>query len=109
MTSLDAELVSERSHHETCRAVMAAMVEGAAEHVVTGEDVSASGADAEALGYTLRSRAREMAELPETPLFFGRLDFAESGAAGEHRGGRYHIGRRRIGIDPTVPPLVVDW
>ncbi|OPC79068.1 AAA family ATPase [Embleya scabrispora] len=109
MTSLDAELVSERSHHETCRAVLAAMVEGAAEHVVTGEDVSASGADAEALGYTLRSRAREMAELPETPLFFGRLDFAETGAAGEHRGGRYHIGRRRIGIDPTVPPLVVDW
>ncbi|MFI1581880.1 HelD family protein [Embleya sp. NPDC020630] len=109
MTSLDAELVRERSHHETCRAVLAAMVEGAAEHVVTGEDVSASGADAEALGYTLRSRAREMAELPETPLFFGRLDFAESGAAGEHRGGRYHIGRRRIGIDPTVPPLVVDW
>ncbi|MFE5333631.1 HelD family protein [Embleya sp. NPDC056575] len=109
MTSLDAELVSERSHHEACRAVMAAMVEGAAEHVVTGEDVSASGADAEALGYTLRSRAREMAELPETPLFFGRLDFAESGAAGEHRGGRYHIGRRRIGVDPTVPPLVVDW
>ncbi|MFI1384071.1 HelD family protein [Embleya sp. NPDC020886] len=109
MTPLDAELGRERAYHEVCREAMAAMVAGATEHVRTGADVSASGADAEALGYTLRSRAREMDELPDTPLFFGRLDFVETEAAGEHRGGRYHIGRRRIGTDPAVPPLVVDW
>ncbi|MYS85606.1 HelD family protein [Embleya scabrispora] len=109
MTPLDAELDRERAYHEVCREAMAAMVAGAAEHVLTGADVSASGADAEALGYTLRSRAREMDELPDTPLFFGRLDFVGTEAAGEHRGGCYHIGRRRIGTDPAVPPLVVDW
>jgi DNA helicase IV len=81
------------------------MVDGAGEHVVTGEDVSASGADAEVLGYRLRSRAKEMRELPEGPMFFGRLDFA----GGEHAGQRYHLGRLRISEHPAAPPLVVDW
>ncbi|MFI1723259.1 HelD family protein [Streptomyces sp. NPDC020489] len=92
----------ERAHHDTCRAALAAMVEGAQEHVVTGEDVSASGADAEVLGYRLRSRAKEMRELPEGPLFFGRLDSAVDGR-------RLYIGRLRISEQPAAPPLVVDW
>ncbi|MGQ4421218.1 hypothetical protein ACN6LL_000720, partial [Streptomyces violaceoruber] len=50
-TALQRALDRERAHHEHCRTVLAAMVEGAQEHVVTGEDVSASGADAEVLGY----------------------------------------------------------
>jgi DNA helicase IV len=95
----------ERAHHDTCRAALAAMVDGAQEHVVVGEDVSASGADAEVLGYQLRSRAKEMRELPEGPLFFGRLDFD----AGEHAGQSYHLGRMRISEHPAAPPLVVDW
>ncbi|MEU9186804.1 AAA family ATPase [Streptomyces sp. NPDC048484] len=126
--SLAASLRRERDHHALCRAALAAMVDGAQEHVVTGEDVSASGADAEVLGYRLRSRAKEMRELPEGPLFFGRLDFARSdsgqagpgpggpdsesdrrGAAGDHAGQSYHIGRRRISEHPAAPPLVVDW
>ncbi|MET9384650.1 AAA family ATPase [Streptomyces sp. NPDC002928] len=102
---LRQDLRHERAHHDTCRAALAAMVEGAQEQVVTGEDVSASGADAEVLGYQLRSKAKEMRELPEGPLFFGRLDFAE----GEHAGQRYHLGRLRISADPAAPPLVVDW
>lgn len=81
------------------------MVDGAQEHVVTGEDVSAGGADAEVLGYQLRSRAKEMRELPAGPLFFGRLDFD----AGEHAGQSYHVGRMRISEHPAAPPLVVDW
>ncbi|MDT0570981.1 AAA family ATPase [Streptomyces sp. DSM 3412] len=84
------------------------MVEGAGEQVVVGEDVSASGADAEVLGYRLRSRAKEMRELPEGPLFFGRLDFAAR-ARSDHAGQSYHLGRLRISEDPAVPPLVVDW
>jgi len=124
MTSPDPVLVTsltqERAYHDTCRAALAAMVDGAQEHVVTGEDVSASGADAEVLGYRLRSRAKEMRELPEGPLFFGRLDFGQSdfgrldfggecGGAGEHAGQSYHVGRRRITEHPSAPPLVVDW
>ncbi|MDQ1037136.1 hypothetical protein QFZ75_003552 [Streptomyces sp. V3I8] len=105
-----ARLRHERVHHDLCRAALAAMVDGAQEHVVTGEDVSASGADAEVLGYVLRSRAKEMRELPEGPLFFGRLDFGtDSGTAGDHAGQSYHVGRRRISEHPAAPPLVVDW
>ncbi|WP_149827404.1 HelD family protein [Streptomyces tailanensis] len=103
-------LIHERTYHDTCRAAFAAMVEGAGERVVVGEDVSASGADAEVLGYQLRSHAKELRELPEGPLFFGRLDFAEADAdADGHAGQSYHIGRLRISEHPALPPLVVDW
>ncbi|MCL8014986.1 AAA family ATPase [Streptomyces sp. AS02] len=104
MTSTDPALYHalrhERAHHDRCRAALAAMVDGAQEHVVTGEDVSASGADAEVLGYQLRSRAKEMRELPEGPLFFGRLETDRQSL---------HIGRLRITERPADPPLVVDW
>lgn len=83
------------------------MVDGAEEQVVTGEDVSASGADAEVLGRQLRGQARDLRELPEGPLFFGKLDFGPGG--GEHAGQSYHIGRLRITEHPAAPPLVVDW
>ncbi|WP_406372895.1 AAA family ATPase [Streptomyces sp. NBC_00647] len=103
-------LSRERAFHDTCRAALAAMVDGAEEQVVTGEDVSASGADAEVLGYVLRSQAKELRELPQGPLFFGRLDFEEArAAAGDHAGQSYHIGRLRIREHPAAPPLVVDW
>ncbi|MET9731413.1 AAA family ATPase [Streptomyces sp. NPDC006458] len=109
MTSADLThaLLHERAHHDACRAALAAMVEGAGEQVVTGEDVSASGADAEVLGRRLRSRAKALRELPEGPLFFGRLDFGPD--AGDHSGQRYHLGRLRISEHPAAPPLVVDW
>ncbi|MGW1614520.1 HelD family protein [Streptomyces sp. NPDC002285] len=100
MTSLHHELARERAHHDRCRTALTAMVDGAQEHVVTAEDVSASGADAEVLGYRLRSRAKAMRELPVGPLFFGRLD-ADRQAL--------HIGRMRISEDVAAPPLVVDW
>lgn len=101
-------LAQERRYHDICRAALRGMVEGAQERVVTGSDVSASGADAEVLGYRFRSHAKALRELPEAPLFFGRLDFGDEGA-GEHRRQRYYIGRLRITEDPAVPPLVVDW
>jgi DNA helicase IV len=111
MTSLDPALTetlhAERAYHDTCRTALTAMVEGAAEQVVVGEDVSASGADAEVLGYRLRSQAKAMRELPPGPLFFGRLDFAADDPG--HGGQSYHVGRLRITEDPTAPPLVVDW
>ncbi|MFJ8020801.1 HelD family protein [Streptomyces sp. NPDC096311] len=111
MTSTDPalarSLTHERAHHDACRAGLAAMVDGAEEQVVTGEDVSASGADAEVLGRQLRGQARDLRELPEGPLFFGKLDFAPGG--GEHAGQSYHIGRLRITEHPAAPPLVIDW
>ncbi|MEU6103741.1 HelD family protein [Streptomyces flaveolus] len=123
MTSPDPALryalARERAHHEHCRTALAAMVDGAREHVVTGEDVSASGADAEVLGHRLRSRAKALDELPEGPLFFGRLDLAGRDGDGdpespeqpgqEDDGRTLHIGRLRITENPAAPPLVVDW
>ncbi|WP_235967607.1 HelD family protein [Streptomyces mesophilus] len=112
MSTIGQELTRERAHHDHCRTALTAMIEGAHEQVVVGENASASGADAEVLGYQLRSRAKEMTELPEGPLFFGRLDFAgvrDGGVAGDHRGQSYHIGRLRISEHPAAPPLVVDW
>ncbi|MGW0879726.1 HelD family protein [Streptomyces sp. NPDC002671] len=106
-TALTDTLHIERAYHDTCRAALTAMVEGAAEQVVIGEDASASGADAEVLGYQLRSQAKALRELPPGPLFFGRLDFARSDP--EHGGQNYHVGRIRITEDPAAPPLVVDW
>ncbi|WP_369170337.1 AAA family ATPase [Streptomyces sp. R28] len=104
--ALRQALADERAHHDRCRTALAAMVAGAQEQVVVGEDVSASGADAEVLGYQLRSQAKELSELPEGPLFFGRLDFGEGG---EHAGQSYRVGRLRITEHPAAPPLVVDW
>ncbi|MFF9641824.1 HelD family protein [Kitasatospora aureofaciens] len=106
---LDGELARERSYVESCRAASARQVADAAHQVVAGQDVSGDGASAEALGRYLRTRAKRMKELPESPAFFGRLDFGDAPEAGDHRGQRYYVGRRRISEDPTVPPLVVDW
>ncbi|RKT19357.1 DNA helicase IV [Streptomyces sp. 1114.5] len=106
---LDGELRRERAYVEVCRAALARQIEDASHQVVAGEDVSGDGASAEALGRYLRTRAKQMKELPESPSFFGRLDFADTPQAGEHRRQRYYVGRQRISEDPTVPPLVVDW
>ncbi|WP_328977113.1 AAA family ATPase [Streptomyces canus] len=103
--ALKEALHRERIHHDRCRTALAAMIDGAQEQVVVGEDVSASGADAEVLGYQLRSQAKEMRELPEGPLFFGKLEFDR----GDHAGQAYHLGRLRITEHPAAPPLVVDW
>ncbi|MFJ3899994.1 HelD family protein [Streptomyces sp. NPDC090025] len=98
---LRQDLERERAHHEDCRAALVRMTEGVEEQVVVGEDTAASGADAEVLGYALRSRAKVFRELPPGPLFFGRLDLAD--------GQVHHIGRRRVAEHPAAPPLVVDW
>ncbi|MYQ59222.1 AAA family ATPase, partial [Streptomyces sp. SID4926] len=99
-----------RAHHARCRAAVEAAREAAHDHVLSGATVSASGADAEVLGRALRGHARDLDELPPGPLFFARIDFVpESARAGGHAGQRYHLGRRRVSEDPTVPPLVVDW
>ncbi|WP_432013183.1 HelD family protein [Streptomyces cucumeris] len=107
--ALTGQLAEERAYHDSCRAALDRMVRGAGDQVITGEDVSGSGADAEVLGRHLRSYAKELAEEPDTPLFFGRLDFGHDPEAGDHRGQRYHIGRRRIVEHPSAPPMVIDW
>jgi len=49
----------------------------------------------------LHRRAESLRDLPDTPLFFGRLDYAEGGSP-------FHIGRRHV-HDPQGTPVVIDW
>src|ERR1700731_3049707 len=65
----------------------------------------------------LYHRAESLKDLPDTPLFFGRLDYAhppepgysetgisEDGVAGQS----FHIGRRHVHA-PDGTPAVIDW
>lgn len=79
----------------------------------------------------LHRRAEALRDLPDAPLFFGRLDYADDsvgapgvtagGTEGPARGGggggpswqalpgeRFHIGRRHI-HDADGHPVVIDW
>ncbi len=57
----------------------------------------------------LYRRAESLRDIPDTPLFFGRLDYAAEAAAGEGVAGhRFHVGRRHI-HDPDGHPVVIDW
>lgn len=125
--SPQTELDAERAWTDRCRAALdrtdaatrCRVAEGAG--ILTGrhsgesaaEGVAADGASAEALGRTLRGLAKEVSEEPDGPPFFGRLDFGDEGPAGEeagdHRGQRYYLGRRRVSEHPSAPPLVLDW
>ncbi|WP_432070932.1 HelD family protein [Streptomyces sp. AA1529] len=125
--ALRVELAAERAYTELCRTALGTAESAARDRVREGagvltgqhsgeaaaEGVAADGASAEALGRRLRSRAAELHTEPEGPPFFGRLDFLGAGRggeeAGEHRGQRYYIGRRRVSEHPSAPPLVLDW
>ena len=59
-------------------------------------------------------RAEALKDLPDTPLFFGRLDYGAAGPAdadGDEmrpHGESFHIGRRHV-HDPAGHPVVIDW
>ena len=63
----------------------------------------------------LHRRAEALKDLPGTPLFFGRLDYAADAAEPQRppddavpRGETFHIGRRHV-HDPGGHPVVIDW
>ncbi|MER7131496.1 HelD family protein [Streptosporangium saharense] len=104
-TGLDGE----RAYLEECRAALRGMLDGARLNVVVGEHVAGDRYSAERLGRHLKSLAKQLAEEPEGPAFFGRLDFGDGPDAGDHRGQRYYIGRRHISGGTGRQPLVLDW
>ncbi|HET8683588.1 MAG TPA: AAA family ATPase, partial [Micromonosporaceae bacterium] len=119
-TTLDSELTTERAHLAASRAALRRMRERTQALFATGENVAGDAYTAETLGRTLARRVAELADDPSTPLFFGRLDFAEGSAEagtgtvaggdleGGHAGHRYHIGRRHV-VDDAGEPMVLDW
>jgi DNA helicase IV len=66
----------------------------------------------------LYRRAEALKDLPDTPLFFGRLDYLRGALdAAPDSGGqpaevpgaeRFHVGRRHV-HDPHGTPVVIDW
>jgi len=96
----------ERAHLAASRAALARMLDLARHRVATGAQVAGDRYTAETLGRMLKSYAKELAEEPDGPLYFGRLRFSHS--AGEHSGQCYYIGRRHI-TDEAGEPMVLDW
>ena len=93
-------------------------------HAMGGDPVSEEYLKAE-----LYHRAEALKDIPDTPLFFGRLDYAEQSATGNYgtgisgtgqsgdtaqsgdgaiAGHSFHIGRRHVHA-PDGTPAVIDW
>ena len=91
------DLDAERAHMAASRAALGRMRERAEQIGDYAVDALAS----EALGKARAQRLKALADDGTTPLFFGRIDQAETGET-------FHIGRRHI-LDTRGDPMVVDW
>ncbi|HTF12006.1 MAG TPA: AAA family ATPase [Asanoa sp.] len=107
-SDLETDLGTERSHLTASRTALGRMRERAESLFSAGGNVAGDSYTAETLGRTLARRVAELADDPDTPLFFGRLDFGTSAEADDHAGHRYHVGRRHV-TDDVGEPMVLDW
>ncbi|MGW4940481.1 HelD family protein [Actinoplanes sp. NPDC004185] len=98
-SELDHELISERRHLSQSRAALGRMRGRAESLFASGADIAGDAYSAETLGRTLSRRVAELADDPDTPLFFGKLDIEQTA---------YHIGRRHV-TDDSGEPMVLDW
>ena len=71
---LDTELAAERTHLTASRAALRRMRDRAQSLFATGDKVAGDAYTAEQLGRHMARRVKELADDPDTPLFFGRLD-----------------------------------
>ena len=104
-------LAAEREHMRQSRQYLRLMREDVLSLRALGGDPVSE----EYLKAALYRRAEALQDLPDTPLFFGRLDFAPgAGPLGGQPGGdpagreRFHIGRRHV-HDPAGRAAVIDW
>ncbi|MEV4533143.1 AAA family ATPase [Asanoa sp. NPDC049518] len=107
-SDLETDLDAERAHLTASRAALGRMRNRAEALFSTGGNVAGDAYTAETLGRTLARRVAELADDPDTPLFFGRLDFGTGPDAEDHAGHRYHVGRRHV-TDDDGEPMVLDW
>ncbi|MDT0388324.1 HelD family protein [Streptomyces dubilierae] len=108
-TPVDDPLARERSHLAASRSALRAMREDV--EALDISDVTANWVNAEVLARQIEERIKALADLSETPLFFGRLDYLHApggeraeGAEGE----RFYVGRRHV-HDHDGDPMVIDW
>ena len=114
-TPVDDPLSRERSHLSASRSALRAMREDA--EALDISDVTANWVNAEVLARQIAERIKALADLSDTPLFFGRLDYlyapGAEGADGERPQPEaayqtLHIGRRHV-HDHDGDPMVIDW
>ncbi|WP_369170243.1 UvrD-helicase domain-containing protein [Streptomyces sp. R28] len=102
-------LFRERSHLASSRAALRSMREDVESLDIS--DVTANWVNAEVLSRQIDERIKALADLSDTPLFFGRLDYLHAPGAEEAEGAegeRFYIGRRHV-HDAGGDPMVIDW
>src|SRR6202050_2082266 len=102
----DSVLVAERDHLRSSREFLRLM----RENVLSLRALGGDPVSEEYLKADLHRRAEALIDLPDTPLFFGLLDYAvwpdDAGEVGP--GAQFHIGRRHV-HDQDGRPVVIDW
>lgn len=94
-------LDAERAHLAAARGALRAMREHAES---LSADAAGDWVSQEILRYALDQRVAALADHPDTPLFFGRLDRS----ADDDLPHTIHVGRRHV-HDGQGRPLVIDW
>ncbi len=97
-TDTDHVLVVEREHLAKSREFLELM----RQDVLSLPALAGDRVSQEYLKADLHRRAESLRDLPDTPLFFGRLDYERVPVE------EFHIGRRHV-HDPDGHPVVIDW
>ncbi|GAA4097975.1 AAA family ATPase [Actinomadura miaoliensis] len=100
----EAVLAAERAHLAESRAALRRMRETARS---LSADVAADWVSRQYLESLLDQRVAALADQPDTPLFFGRMD-ARDGRGGDLPATMY-VGRRHVHDGDEGRPLVLDW
>jgi DNA helicase IV len=106
---LDDPLGRERAHLASSRAALRAMREDV--DALDIKDVAANWVNAQVLARQIDDRIKALADLSDTPLFFGRLDYLHAPGADRAEGAegeQFYIGRRHV-HDADGDPMVIDW
>jgi DNA helicase IV len=108
-TPTDDPLARERSHLASSRSALRAMREDVESLDI--KDVTANWVNAAILARQIDDRIKALADLSDTPLFFGRLNYLHSPGAEQAEGAegeQFYIGRRHV-HDGDGDPMVIDW
>ena len=100
----DPVIRAERAHLILSREYLRLM----RENVLAINPMAADRVSLEYLKADLYRRAESLKDLPDAPLFFGRLDYRDAGGDADFAGSSFHIGRRHV-HDQDGTPVVIDW